>query len=248
MPAYNASKTLSSVLNRIPGDVWTAVKTVWVINDGSTDNTAAEIEKAAAQYPKIRGVTLPENRGYGGAVKQALAKADAEAVDIAVCLHADGQYAPERIPTLLTALQARHLDLLQGSRIASGTALSGGMPVYKYVAGRALTALENIVFRMKMTDYHSGYMVYGKKALETIPFESLTNGFDFDLEVIATARSLGLSIGEEPVPTRYGDEISHLSPIPYGFRVLGVLRKYLSGHYGRIARAEAARRRSERGA
>jgi glycosyltransferase involved in cell wall biosynthesis len=247
IPAYNADKTLSSVLNRIPGDVWTAVKTVWIVNDGSTDSTADVIEKAAVQYLKIRGVTLPENRGYGGAVKEALARIRAEAVDIAVCLHADGQYAPERIPNLVAAIQTRQLDLLQGSRIASGTALSGGMPLYKYVAGRALTTLENIVFKMKMTDYHSGYMVYGKKALVAIPFDRLSNSFDFDLEVIATARSLGLSIGEEPVPTRYGDEVSHLSPVPYGFRVLRVLRKYVSGYYGRIAHHKSVNQGPEHG-
>jgi hypothetical protein len=120
---------------------------------------------------------------------------------------------------------------MQGSRIASGTALSGGMPAYKYVANRILTFFENIVFGLSMTDYHSGMLFYSRKALDTLPFERLSASFDFDLEVIALARARGLAISEMPIPTRYAKEQSYLNPVSYGVRVLGVMVKFLAGRY-----------------
>ncbi len=233
IPAYNAERHLAAVLERIPRRTWEDARSVWVVDDGSTDGTPRVVERASARYPKLNAVSLPQNRGYGGAVKQALRRVRSEGVDAAVCLHADGQYAPEEIPRLLSVLRERKLDLLQGSRVASGDALSGGMPLYKYVAGHFLTALENVVFRMKMTDYHSGYMVYGKRAMEEVPFEELSDSFEFDLEVIAAARARGLRIGEAPIPTRYADEVSHLSPVSYGLRVLRVVYGFTSGRYSR---------------
>ncbi len=233
IPAYNAGRHLESVLERIPRETWEGVRTVWVVNDGSTDDTASVIARASARWPKLKAVDLPQNRGYGGAVKEALRRVRPEGVDAAVCLHADGQYAPEEIPGLLRRLSERRLDILQGSRIASGKALSGGMPLYKYIAGHALTALENVVFRMKMTDYHSGYLLYGRRALEELPFDALSDGFEFDLEVIAAARARGMRIGEAAIPTRYGDEVSHLEPVSYGLKVLRVVYRFASGHYSR---------------
>ncbi len=152
-------------------------------------------------------------------------------MEAAVCLHADGQYAPEEIPNLLCALRERGLDLVQGSRIASGTALSGHMPLHKYLGGGVLTALENVVFRMRMTDYHSGYLCYGRRALDGIPFGKLSDSFDFDLEAIASARARGLKVGEVPVPTHYGGEVSHLNSFTYGLRVLRVMWRYATGRY-----------------
>lgn len=234
IPAYNAEHTLAGVLRRIPTDMWAAVNTVWIVNDGSADGTWSEIEKARAAWPKVNGVNLPHNRGYGGAVKEALKRIRAENVAAAVCIHADGQYAPEEIPRLLNVLDGERFDLLQGSRIASGTALSGGMPLYKYLAGRFLTFLENRVFRKAMTDYHSGCLVYGRKALDAIRFEQLSDSFEFDLEVIASALALKLNVGETPIPTHYGGEKSHLNPVAYGLRVLRVLWRYLRGRYSKI--------------
>ncbi len=229
IPAYNAAATLESVLDRIPATL--PLQAIFIINDGSRDATAGVATARCAVDPRCRLLDLPRNRGYGGAVKQGLRAARESGCWPVACVHADGQYAPELLPALFEALDRRRLDLLQGSRIASGTALSGGMPRYKYVAGRALTALENRVLQLRLTDYHSGYLVYGRRALEQIPFDRLSDSFDFDLEVLACARALGLSVGEEPVPTRYAGEISHLRPIPYGLRVLGVLARYLAGRY-----------------
>jgi hypothetical protein len=134
------------------------------------------------------------------------------------------------LPGLLAQLSARGLDLLQGSRIASGTALQGGMPLYKYVGNALLNRIENRTLALDLTDYHSGYLLYGRRALE-LPFRALSDSFDFDLEVIASARARGLAVGEAPVPTHYGDEVSHLNPLTYGLRVLRVMWNYRRGRY-----------------
>ena len=116
------------------------------------------------------------------------------------------------------------------SRIAAGTALRGGMPLYKYVGNALLNSVENHTLGLSMTDYHSGYLVYGRRALD-LPFANLSDSFDFDLEVIASARARGLAVGEAPIPTHYGDEISHLNPLDYGLRVLRVMWNYRRGRY-----------------
>ena len=148
-------------------------------------------------------------------------------------LHPDYQYTPLLITAMASLLAEGLFDCVLGSRILGVGARKGGMPLYKYVAGHLLTALENVVFRMKMTDYHSGYMVYGKRAIEEVPFGQLSESFEFDLEVIAAARARGLRIGEAPIPTRYADEVSHLNPVVYGLRVLRVVYGFASGRYSR---------------
>ena len=165
------------------------------------------------------------------AMKAGLARATAYDPDVVACVHADGQYSPEALPSLLETMARRGLDLVQGSRIAAGTALAGGMPLYKYVANAALNRLENLTFGLGMTDYHSGYLLYGRRVLHRVPFARLSNSFDFDLEVIASARAAGLAVAEAAIPTHYGDEVSHLRPIQYGLRVLRVLWRFQRGHY-----------------
>jgi hypothetical protein len=163
-------------------------------------------------------------------MKDGLRAAKASQPDLVACIHADGQYAPEALPELMRELSLRGLDLLQGSRIASGTALKGGMPLYKFVGNALLNRIENRTLALGLTDYHSGYLLYGRRALE-LPFPSLSDSFDFDLEVLASARARGLAVGEAPVPTHYGDEVSHLNPLTYGLRVLRVMWNYRRGRY-----------------
>ncbi len=105
------------------------------------------------------------------------------------------------------------------------------MPLYKYAGNWALGKLERRVFGLPMTDLHSGYLVYGRRALAEIPFSRLSDSFDFDIEVIAAARARELAVGEAPIPTRYADEISHLNPLTYGLRVLRVLWRFKRGDY-----------------
>jgi glycosyltransferase involved in cell wall biosynthesis len=238
IPAYQAAATLPSVVQRVLASN-PDVAAVCIINDGSTDATAGAAESLAVSDSRVSVVHRPRNGGYGAAMKDGLAAARALEADVVGCVHADGQYAPEVLPRLVEVLSGRALDLVQGSRIASGTALSGGMPRVKYVANRGLTRLGNLVFGMRMSDYYSGYLVYGARAMTEVPWAGLSDGFEFDLEVIASARSRGLRIGEAPVPTHYGDEVSHLRPIPYGLRVLRVLWRYKRGDYDARSRTTA---------
>jgi glycosyltransferase involved in cell wall biosynthesis len=231
IPAYEAERHVTGVLDRVLGAMLPELERVIVVNDGSRDGTA----RVVGAYPRARVpielIDRPRNGGYGAAMKDGLARAAETDADVVACVHADGQYSPEALPLLLASMRLRSLDLLQGSRVASGTALSGGMPLYKYLANAALNVLENRTLGLAMTDFHSGYLLYGRRALERVPFTRLSDSFDFDLEVIASARARGLTVDEAPVPTHYGDEVSHLAPLPYGLRVLRVLWRYWRGHY-----------------
>jgi len=231
IPAYNARDHIASVMERIPQPLWEDINKVWIIDDGSTDDTGMIIEELKEKYHKLNTIHFNRNKGYGETVKQGLQECKNDGSDIVICLHADGQYPPESIPEILDYMIQNKLDLVQGSRIASGTALSGGMPLYKYVANRILTFFENLVFGLNMSDYHSGFMFYNQHTLNSISIGNLSSSFDFDLEMIATAKSLNLKIGEHPIPTHYADEVSYLNPITYGFRVLGVMWNYMQGHY-----------------
>ena len=231
MPAYQAARHVRRVLARVLAVGEPAPSRVVVVNDGSSDGTRAEVLAAAKDDARVELVDRERNGGYGAAMKDALHAARQSDPDVVACVHADDQYSPESLPMLVRELVARRLDVLQGSRIASGAALSGGMPLYKYAANAVLNRVENRTLGLSMTDYHSGYLLYGRRALEALPFAGLSNSFDFDLEVIASARARGLRIGEAPVPTHYGDEVSHLEPITYGFRVLRVMWRYRTGRY-----------------
>ena len=231
IPAYNAEKTIAWVFERIPAEAWEIIDTAFIIDDGSEDGTAAVVRDLGATYPKISLYSLASNRGYGNAVQKGLELCRGVGSDYVASLHADGQYPPEKLFDFVQHMHKNQIDILQGSRHKSGTSLQGGMPLYKHVLGKLLVRLENFVFGLSLTDYHSGYLLYSKKALDSIPFDGLSHSFEFDLEVIASARRLGLRIGELGIPTHYGEETSYLNPITYGFRVLYVLAKYLCGHY-----------------
>lgn len=222
IPTYNASLHIESVVERIPLH-HREKSNIYIINDGSTDDTDAVLLKLSSKYQNIKIITFRKNQGYGAAVKAGLEQCDIDGADYAVCIHSDGQYPPEYIDEIVSEMIQKKIDLMQGSRIASGKALSGGMPIYKYIAGKILTAMENMVLGLHLTDYHSGYLIYSRKIIEKIDFKKLSNSFDFDLQVIVASRALKLSIAEFPIPTRYADEISYLNPIIYGFRVLKII-------------------------
>lgn len=231
IPAYNAELQIEKVVKRIPDDLWQSVNRLYIINDGSTDRTQDKVDMLSSANMLIVPVKFDRNRGYGSAVKAGVELCKKDGCQYAACVHADGQYPPEYIQRFIECMRKDGYDLIQGSRIASGTAISGGMPLYKYVAGKCLTFLENTVFKLKLTDYHSGFLVYSRNVLNRIDFGRLSSSFDFDLEVIASVRALDLAIGELPIPTRYADEISYLNPVTYGLRVLKVLCKYCLGRY-----------------
>jgi glycosyltransferase involved in cell wall biosynthesis len=227
VPAYQAARHLHGVCERLRASAPPGLERIVVVDDGSRDGTAAVAEAAGAPVAVVRRA---RNGGYGAAMKDGLRAARALGADVVACVHADGQYSPEALPALLAERESRGVDLLQGSRIASGTARAGGMPLYKIAGNAVLNRLENLTFGLRMTDYHSGYLVYGPAAL-ALPVDGLSDSFDFDLEVIASARARGLAVGEAPIPTHYGDEVSHLNPLSYGLRVLRVLWRYRRGRY-----------------
>jgi glycosyltransferase involved in cell wall biosynthesis len=231
IPSYNAAHTLPSVIERIPAGFWDQVSDVFVINDGSQDDTDAVVQKLCERFPKLRLVSRQPNRGYGAAVREGLRLSAESGADFVACLHADGQYPPEKLPELVAHMAEHGVDVLQGSRHKHGTAREGGMPFYKWLAGVILTWLENKTFGLRMTDYHSGYMLYSRRAVRSIPFERLSYYFDFDLEVIASARARGLAVDEVGIPTHYGEEKSYLNPIWYGLRCLRVMLRYKLGRY-----------------
>ena len=230
IPAYNAARHIEAVLERVAGLVPFGLEQVIVVDDGSRDRTARLVEARQATNPRLRLLVRSQNGGYGAAMKDGLTLARESEPDVVACIHADGQYAPEVLPDMLEQLSRRRLDLLQGSRIAAGTALRGGMPLYKYVGNALLNRIENHTLELSLTDYHSGYLVYGPRALG-LPLSRLSDSFDFDLEVIASARAHGLLVGEAPIPTHYGDEVSHLNPLSYGLRVLRVMWNDRRGQY-----------------
>ena len=231
MPAYEAGATIEKVFARIPPEARQRIRRYVVVNDGSRDDTAAALERLQKEFPGLVVLNHASNRGYGEAEKTLLRYALAERAGVGIVLHSDGQYSPEKIPELLGPFDRGAADLVQGSRMLGGGALRGGMPVYKFVANKVLTAIENRAFGMHLAEYHSGYMLYSRKALETIPFEKLSSSFDFDLEMIVLARAKGLRIAEMAIPTIYAGEKSHLRPVRYGLNVLGVVRRFRRGEY-----------------
>ncbi len=232
MPAYNAGKTIERVFERIPPTIQSQVVNYVVVNDGSTDDTAEALTRLQHSNPKVVALQHDINQGYGAAEKTLLRYAVNTEADVIALLHADGQYAPEELPQLIEPFVSEAADIVQGSRMMQGSkALQGGMPHYKYVSNRCLTAIENMAFGLKMAEYHSGYMLYSKHALSTIPFEKLGNTFCFDQEMLIMAKIKGLKIVQRPIPTHYGDEISHLKPIRYGLNVLSLVWAYQKGYY-----------------
>jgi glycosyltransferase involved in cell wall biosynthesis len=231
MPAYNAGRTIERVFARISPGARARIRRYAVVNDGSKDDTSEAVARLQQEFPALVPLTHEVNLGYGEAIKTLLRFALNEGADAGIVLHADGQYSPEKILELLDPIDHGTADVVLGSRMLSGGALRGGMPLYKFVANKTLTAIENWAFGMKLAEYHSGYMLYSRKAINTIPFEKLSNSFDFDLEMIVLAHVKGLRIAEIAIPTIYAGEKSHLNPIRYGFDVLSVVRDYRRGKY-----------------
>jgi glycosyltransferase involved in cell wall biosynthesis len=234
MPAYNAGATIERVFERIPAAARARIERYVVLNDGSRDTTNEALQRLRASFPTLVTLEHKVNQGYGATERDLLDYARTEGAEVSIVLHSDGQYSPEKIPDLLKPFDEDRADLVQGSRLLDGGALKGGMPFYKFVANKALTALENWSFGMRLAEYHSGYMLYSRRALETIPYGKLSHSFDFDLEMIVMARVKSLRIVELPIPTIYADEASNLKPVEYGFRVLSVVKRYRQGYYHQL--------------
>ncbi|MEI7530031.1 MAG: glycosyltransferase family 2 protein [Elusimicrobiota bacterium] len=233
IPAFNSEAVLPGTLARLAAVRAALPDTaVLLVNDGSADGTSAAAILAAGKLGlEFSVLTHTVNRGYGAAQKTGLRAALDLGCRAAVLLHADGQYAPEELPALVRPVLDGSADVAAGSRLLSGRARAEGMPLARYLANRWLTALENAVFGLDFPEYHSGYMAYSAGALRAIKFETLTDKFHFDGEMLLCAGKLGLRVARLPVSAHYGPESSSLSPLPYLAEVASVLLRYLRRGY-----------------
>jgi len=215
LPAYNASLTLLRTYREIPLDV---VDDVILTDDASNDDTSQ-----IARSLGIHTIVHSQNRGYGGNQKTCYRAALAGGADIVVMLHPDYQYSPKLILAMASMIASGHYDVVLASRILGNGALAGGMPLYKYIANRALTFVENLLLGQKLSEYHSGYRAWSRKLLESLPLEACSDDFVFDNQMLAQAAWAGFGIGEISCPTRYFEEASSINfrrSCTYGVGVL----------------------------
>ena len=215
MPAYNAALTIERTYREIPLDL---VDDVIVTDDASRDETVA-----IARQLGLRTLVHVENRGYGGNQKTCYAHALRLGADVVVMLHPDYQYTPRLIPAMIGLLTDGPFDVVLGSRVLGGRALAGGMPVYKYVANRLLTAVQNLLCGAKLSEYHTGYRAFSREVLESLPLLENSDDFVFDNQMLAQILLAGYEIGEVSCPAAYFEEASSINfrrSVRYGFGVL----------------------------
>jgi glycosyltransferase involved in cell wall biosynthesis len=222
MPAYNAESTLAATLADMPAG---SVDEIILVDDGSKDRTV--------QVAREMGLTViqhSQNQGYGGNQKTCYRHALEHGADIVVMIHPDYQYDSRVIPHAVGFIELGICDLVVGSRIRSrDEALRGGMPKYKYISNRILTAVENMALGQNLGDFHSGFRVYRREVLERVPFQNNSNDFVFDTQLLAQAVRFGFRLGDIPVPVRYFPEASSINFIRganYGLRSLAVVAEY----------------------
>jgi glycosyltransferase involved in cell wall biosynthesis len=229
MPAYNAAATLERTLGEMPMDI---VDHVILVDDASRDETVA-----LAQRLGLETIAHERNRGYGGNQKTCYATALARGADIVAMVHPDYQYTPLILRAMCSLIAEAHYEFVLGSRILVGGALKGGMPRYKYVANRALTAFQNACLGNKLSEYHTGYRVYDANILRAIDFQRFSEDFVFDNQMLAEIILRRYVIGEVSCPTRYFAEASSINfrrSCVYGLGVVGTsLQGLLSRLRGR---------------
>jgi glycosyltransferase involved in cell wall biosynthesis len=222
LPAYNAEKTLIDTYNDIPGDI---VDDVLLVDDASRDSTVKISKKLG-----IQTIIHPENKGYGANQKTCYIEALKQNPDIIIMLHPDFQYSPKLITAMSAMIASGEYDVVLASRVLGRGALRGGMPLYKYIANRILTLIENIMVGYKLTEYHTGYRAYSSEVLRNIPFQKNSDDFVFDNEIIAQIIYFKYRIAEISCPTKYFPEASSINfsrSVKYGFGVLGTSFKFL---------------------
>jgi glycosyltransferase involved in cell wall biosynthesis len=229
LPAYNAAMTLERTLAEVSPGI---VDEFLLVDDASHDDTVK-----LAQRLRIPYIVHPKNRGYGGNQKTCYTQALRRGADIVIMLHPDYQYSPKLVGALAWQVASSEFDLVLGSRILGAGALKGGMPLYKYIANRFLTAVENILLGVKLSEYHTGYRAYNRRVLETLPLNENSDDFVFDNELLAQAVAFDFRIGELSCPARYFPEASSINfrrSMVYGFGVLGTALKFRLHKWGLI--------------
>lgn len=220
MPAYNAARTLARTYADIPHPL---VDRIILVDDVSVDGTVEIAGRLG-----IDVVIHQQNRGYGGNQKTCYDQAKRAGASVVVMLHPDYQYDATRIPALIEPILRGDADMVLGSRFL-GDPLAGGMPKWKYVSNRFLTALENFAFGLSLSEYHTGFRAYSRELLQVLPYHRNSDDFVFDQELVAQAVACGFSIAEIGVPTRYFSEASSVGfrrSVIYGLATLRVVGRY----------------------
>jgi len=218
LPAYNAEATLEQTYHEIPFDI---VDEVILCDDASTDRT---VEKAGELGLK-HIIRHDSNKGYGGNQKSLYNKALELGGDIVIMLHPDYQYTPKLIPSMVNIIGDELYPVVLGSRILGQGALKGGMPLYKYIANRFLTLVQNVLVRYKLSEYHTGYRAFDRRVLERLNYNSNSDDFVFDNQMLSQIIYHGFDIAEVTCPTKYFEEASSINlqrSIKYGLGVLSV--------------------------
>lgn len=221
LPAYNAEETIERTYNELPFDI---VDDVLLVDDNSADHTI-EIAKKLG----IKAFLHDQNYGYGRNQKTCYQEALKLGADIVVMVHPDYQYTPKLVTAMASMIAFDVYDAVLGSRIIGGGALKGGMPVYKYIANRFLTATENFLLGSKLSEFHTGYRAFSREVLENLPIHINSDNFRFDNEMLAQIIYADFRIGEVSCPTKYFDEASSISLVNsmiYGLGVLATAVKF----------------------
>lgn len=236
MPAYNAGKTLTQTYRELPLDL---VDLVIVVDDGSDDETVQ-----VARGLDLQLHVHDRNRGYGAGQKTAYGEALRAGATIVVMLHPDQQHDPRLLPDLVRPILDGHADVVLGSRFMGESPIGQGMPRWKYLGNRLLTRLENAVFGLQLTEYHTGYRAFRREVLESVPYRLNSDQFVFDQEIMAQIVAQGFRIAEVPVSTRYSRESSSVGffqSLRYGLSILWMLGRLLAYRSGIFPRRRLAR-------
>lgn len=227
MPAYNAEKTLEMTFGEISKNV---VDKIILVDDKSSDKTIEVAKKLG-----ITTIVHKNNLGYGANQKSCYIAALKENADIVVMLHPDYQYTPKLIPAMASMIAYGEYDAVIASRMLTGSALKGGMPMYKYISNKFLTIFQNILCGKRLSEYHSGFRAFSAEILKTLPLGECDNDFIFDNQMLALVLYYGYTIGEISCPTKYFPDASSINlkrSLKYGFGVLGVSIEYLLANLG----------------
>lgn len=222
MPAYNAESTLERTYREIPFEI---VDEVILVDDHSRDATFSKAKELGINTV----IRHEKNTGYGGNQKTCYNAALANGADIVVMLHPDYQYTPLLIEAMVYPIARGLFDVMLGSRILGKGALSGGMPLYKYIANRFLTLFQNIMMSQKLSEYHTGYRAFSREVLESLPLHTNNDDFVFDNEMLGQIAYAGFKMGEVSCPTKYFEEASSINfkrSVKYGMGVLRVSISY----------------------